>query len=66
MCARQRLAGKDPDKLEIVCKVRCCVAADEAAAAMLAVMENVQNAINDGEDQDGSSLGNEEEPPEEF
>lgn len=39
---------------------------DEAAAAMLAVMENVQNAINDGEDQDGSSLGNEEEPPEEF
>ena len=39
---------------------------DEAAAAMLAVMENAQNAINDGEDQDGSSLGNEEEPPEEF
>ena len=39
---------------------------DEAAAAMLAVMENVQNAINDGEDQDGPSLGNEEEPPEEF
>ena len=27
-----RLAGKDPDKLEIVCKVRCCVSADEAAA----------------------------------
>ena len=27
-----RLAGKDPDALEIVCKVRCCVAGDRAAA----------------------------------
>ena len=27
-----RLAGKDPDSLEIICKVRCCVAADRGAA----------------------------------
>ncbi|MDE0343199.1 MAG: LLM class flavin-dependent oxidoreductase [Deltaproteobacteria bacterium] len=27
-----RLAGKDPDALEIVCKVRCCVARDRQAA----------------------------------
>ncbi len=27
-----RLAGKDPDGLEIICKVRCCVARDRRAA----------------------------------
>jgi alkanesulfonate monooxygenase SsuD/methylene tetrahydromethanopterin reductase-like flavin-dependent oxidoreductase (luciferase family) len=27
-----RLAGKDPDALEIICKVRCCVAGDREAA----------------------------------
>ncbi len=27
-----RLAGKDPDALEIICKVRCCVARDRKAA----------------------------------
>ena len=27
-----RLAGKDPDALEIICKVRCCVAGDRGAA----------------------------------
>lgn len=27
-----RLAGKDPDALEIICKVRCCVARDRGAA----------------------------------
>ena len=27
-----RLAGKDPDALEIICKVRCCVAKDRGAA----------------------------------
>ncbi|MDE0354867.1 MAG: LLM class flavin-dependent oxidoreductase [Deltaproteobacteria bacterium] len=27
-----RSAGKDPDALEIICKVRCCVAGDRAAA----------------------------------
>ena len=27
-----RSAGKDPDALEVICKVRCCVARDRAAA----------------------------------
>lgn len=29
-----RLAGKDPDALEVICKVRCCVATDRRAARL--------------------------------